>query len=120
MAKTNKIPNSITLSNFMTGDEKTVEHRRAITLAGGFYIVQRFKRVGRSIKSIQKELDAGRTVYYLNSYCGNCDPPSDLVFTGKVVWKNEKFYEISSGMAGGGLRLGRVPQGTLIIGISDD
>lgn len=111
---------NICIMDKRTDEEIEIKHKNAVTLEGGFYVVQDFKKIGKSEKSIRAALASGHTVYYLNAYCGN-GPTDDieLVFTGKVVWKNEKHYEISS-CGGGGMVLGAVPAGTLIMGMSDD
>lgn len=105
------------------GNETFIKHPNAVELTGGFYVVEDFKRVKRSEKAVKKLLDAGKTVHYLNAYAGNSDPwdeeDYDLLFTGKIVWKNEKLYEISA-FAGGGVPVGKIPAGTLVVGISDD
>jgi hypothetical protein len=105
------------------GNETFIEHPRAVELPGGFYVVEDFKRVKRSEKAVKKLLDAGKTVHYLNAYSGNSNPwdeeDYDLLFTGKIVWKNENLYAISA-FAGGGMKLGKIPAGTLVVGISDD
>ena len=113
--------NHITWMDYDTDEEIYIEHPRSVELQGGFYIVQDFKKVKRSEKAVRKLLAEGKTVYHLNAYCGNgsCSSDSDLVFTGKIVWKNEKLYQISC-FGGGGRNLGTVPAGTLVVGISDD
>ena len=120
MANTTVQKNYISYMDRDTDDEVLIEHPKAVTLDGGFYVVKDFKKIPCNKRSIKKRLDAGKTVYYLNAYCGNGpDEDAQLVFTGEVIWKNEEYYEISS-CGGGGLNLGVVPAGTLVMGMSDD